>query len=107
MLRAAVCAAGGTFALLQSFLPLKCGVSVTLVNIADLDAVRAAITPRTKVGCVLISICPVLLYIPIFNYTSLCRFAGFCNLPLWRGVYLVLFKVPRSSYNSQPMHRWA
>lgn len=40
---------GGTFALLKEFLPVKAGVSTTFLNIADLDAVRRAITPRTKV----------------------------------------------------------
>ncbi|BDA40927.1 Methionine gamma-lyase [Coccomyxa sp. Obi] len=40
---------GGTFALLKSFLPAKCGINTTFVDIADLDAVRAAITEKTKV----------------------------------------------------------
>ena len=42
---------GGTFSLLDKFLPAKCGVSVTFVSIADFAAVRAAITDRTKVEC--------------------------------------------------------
>jgi hypothetical protein len=42
---------GGTFALLKTFLPAKCGISVTLVDITDHDAVAAAFTPRTKVDC--------------------------------------------------------
>lgn len=41
--------AGGTFALLKSFLPAKCGIHTTFVDIADLDAVKAAITDKTKV----------------------------------------------------------
>ena len=41
--------AGGTFALLKSFLPLKCGIQTTFVDISDLPAVEAAITSRTKV----------------------------------------------------------
>ncbi len=41
--------AGGTFALLKSFLPAKCGISTTFVDIADLDAVKASITDKTKV----------------------------------------------------------
>ena len=40
---------GGTFALLKEFLPVKAGVATTFLNIADLDAVRRAITPRTKI----------------------------------------------------------
>nr|BAU71133.1 methionine-gamma-lyase [Parachlorella kessleri] len=40
---------GGTFALLKDFLPRKCGISTSFVPIADLEAVRAAITPATKV----------------------------------------------------------
>ena len=42
---------GGTFSLLDKFLPAKCGISVTFVSIADHAAVRAAITDRTKVIC--------------------------------------------------------
>jgi methionine-gamma-lyase len=45
------CPAGGTFALLKSFLPAKCGISTTFVDISDLEAVRAAITDQTKVRC--------------------------------------------------------
>ena len=40
---------GGTFALLKEFLPVKAGVATMFLNIADLDAVRRAITPRTKI----------------------------------------------------------
>ena len=40
---------GGTFSLLDKFLPAKCGISVTFVSIADHAAVQAAITYRTKV----------------------------------------------------------
>ena len=40
---------GGTVALLKEFLPVKAGVATTFLNIADLDAVRRAITPRTKI----------------------------------------------------------
>jgi len=42
---------GGTFSLLDKFLPAKCGISVTFVSIADHVAVQAAITDRTKVDC--------------------------------------------------------
>ena len=45
---------GGTFAFLKSFLPIKCGVKTTFVDITDLAAVEAAITSKTKVctcGC--------------------------------------------------------
>lgn len=40
---------GGTFALLKEFLPEKCSVGTTFVDITDLDAVRRAITPKTRV----------------------------------------------------------
>ena len=40
---------GGTHALFKTFLPLKCGITVTFVDVSDLDAVRAAVSPRTKV----------------------------------------------------------
>lgn len=44
---ATMCAcAGGTFALFKSFLPLKCNIHTTFVDISDLEAVAAAITPR-------------------------------------------------------------
>ena len=39
---------GGTYALLHDFLPLKCGIETTFVDISDLDAVSAAITGRTR-----------------------------------------------------------
>lgn len=40
---------GGTHALLKQFLSQKCGIHTTFVDIADADAVAAAITPRTRV----------------------------------------------------------
>jgi len=40
---------GGSYALLHDLLPPKTGISSTLVDITDLDAVEAAITPRTRV----------------------------------------------------------
>jgi len=40
---------GGTYALLHDFLPAKAGITATLVDINDLDAVEAAITPQTRV----------------------------------------------------------
>ncbi|KAL6748161.1 Cys/Met metabolism PLP-dependent enzyme-domain-containing protein [Haematococcus lacustris] len=40
---------GGTHALLKTFLPLKCGITTTFVDITDLEAVKAALTPKTKV----------------------------------------------------------
>ena len=40
---------GGTWAMLADFLPAKCGITTTFVDVTDLDAVRAAMTPRTKV----------------------------------------------------------
>ncbi|MEZ6004977.1 MAG: aminotransferase class V-fold PLP-dependent enzyme [Planctomycetota bacterium] len=39
---------GGTFALLNDFLPAKCGIATTFVDIGDLAAVEAAIGPRTR-----------------------------------------------------------
>jgi methionine-gamma-lyase len=39
---------GGTYALLHDFLPAKAGITTTFVDITDLDAVRAAITDRTR-----------------------------------------------------------
>jgi methionine-gamma-lyase len=40
---------GGTYALLHDFLPAKAGITATLVDINDLDALEAAITPKTRV----------------------------------------------------------
>ena len=40
---------GGTYALMHDLLPAKTGITSTLVDITDLDAVEAAITPRTRV----------------------------------------------------------
>jgi methionine-gamma-lyase len=40
---------GGTYALMHDLLPVKTGITTTLVDITDLDAVEAAITPRTRV----------------------------------------------------------
>jgi len=40
---------GGTYSLLHDFLPAKSGISSTLVDICDLDAVEAAMTADTKV----------------------------------------------------------
>jgi len=39
---------GGTYALMHDFLPLKSGIMTTFVDITDLDAVRSAITDRTR-----------------------------------------------------------
>lgn len=39
---------GGTHALLKDFLPKKCGITTTFVDITDHAAVLAAITPNTK-----------------------------------------------------------
>lgn len=43
------CVYGGTHALLKTFLPRKCNIRVTFVDITDTDAVAAALTPHTKV----------------------------------------------------------
>jgi len=40
---------GGTYALLNDLLPPKTGITSSLVDICDLSAVEAAITPRTRV----------------------------------------------------------
>lgn len=40
---------GGTFALFHEYLPAKCGIDSTMVDITDLEAVERAFTPRTKV----------------------------------------------------------
>ncbi len=40
---------GGTYALMHDLLPPKTGITTTLVDITDLDAVEAAITERTRV----------------------------------------------------------
>ena len=40
---------GGTYALMHDLLPSKTGITTTLVDITDLDAVEAAITPLTRV----------------------------------------------------------
>lgn len=39
---------GGTYALLKEFLPLKCGISTSFVDIGDIDAVQRAINERTR-----------------------------------------------------------
>lgn len=39
---------GGTYALMHDLLPAKTGITSTLVDISDLAAVEAAITPRTR-----------------------------------------------------------
>ena len=44
---------GGTFALLKSFFPAKCGIRTTFVDIADLELVTAAVTPATRVRLLL------------------------------------------------------
>jgi len=40
---------GGTFALLKEYLPLKAGIKVKFVDVSDPDAVKRAVTDRTKV----------------------------------------------------------
>jgi methionine-gamma-lyase len=40
---------GGTYALLHDFLPAKCGIATTMVDITDLDAVEAAMRENTRV----------------------------------------------------------
>ena len=40
---------GGSYALLNDFLPCKAGIHASLIDICDLDAVEAAITERTRV----------------------------------------------------------
>ena len=39
---------GGTYALMHDFLPLKSGITTTFVDVTDLDAVRNAITDKTR-----------------------------------------------------------
>ncbi len=39
---------GGTYALFKEYLPLKCNINCTFIDANDTDAVRAAITPKTK-----------------------------------------------------------
>ncbi|MFG0330739.1 MAG: aminotransferase class I/II-fold pyridoxal phosphate-dependent enzyme [Phycisphaerales bacterium] len=39
---------GGTFAFFENFLPSRTGISVDFIDATDLDAVRAAITDRTR-----------------------------------------------------------
>jgi len=39
---------GGTYALMHHFLPIKTGVTTSFVNSSDLEAVRAAITDKTR-----------------------------------------------------------
>lgn len=40
---------GGTYALMHDFMPLKAGITTSLVDINDLDAVEVAITEKTRV----------------------------------------------------------
>ncbi|MDG2095707.1 MAG: aminotransferase class I/II-fold pyridoxal phosphate-dependent enzyme [Phycisphaerales bacterium] len=40
---------GGTWAMLAEFLPRKCGITTTFVDMTDHEAVRAAFTDRTRV----------------------------------------------------------
>jgi methionine-gamma-lyase len=44
------CVYGGTFAFMKTYLPAKCGIGVSFVDITDTAAVAAAVTPKTKVG---------------------------------------------------------
>jgi methionine-gamma-lyase len=44
------CVYGGTFAFMKTYLPAKCGINVTFVDVTDTAAVAAAVTPKTKVG---------------------------------------------------------
>ena len=39
---------GGTYALMHDFLPVKSGITTTFVDITDLEAVRNAVTDRTR-----------------------------------------------------------
>jgi methionine-gamma-lyase len=39
---------GGTYALMHDFLPAKAGITTTFVDVTDLDAVRNAITDKTR-----------------------------------------------------------
>jgi methionine-gamma-lyase len=39
---------GGTFALFHDYLPAKAGLRISFVDVTDLEAVAAAMTPRTK-----------------------------------------------------------
>eukprot|EP00879_Flechtneria_rotunda_P033203 GHRR01036750.1.p1 GENE.GHRR01036750.1~~GHRR01036750.1.p1 ORF type:complete len:133 (+),score=38.87 GHRR01036750.1:299-697(+) len=43
------CVYGGTYAFMKSYLPQKCGISTTMVDISDLKAVEAAFSSNTKV----------------------------------------------------------
>jgi len=51
---------GGTWALLNDFMPLKCGVTTRFVDVSDLSAIQAAITDRTR-----------LLYVESFSNPTL------------------------------------
>ncbi len=59
--------AGGTFALFRSFLPAKCNIQTTFVDISDLSAVENAMTSRTKVSWKLGAVTPLSLFV---NYMS-------------------------------------
>ena len=61
---------GGTFSLLDKFLPAKCGITTTFVSIADHAAVAAAITDRTKVSA-FVDHCDILC-LAIASVPSIC-----------------------------------
>lgn len=40
---------GGTFALMKEFLPVKCGIDVTFVDVTDLQMIERSIRPETRI----------------------------------------------------------
>ena len=67
---------GGTYALLHDFLPAKCGIHTTFVDSSDIDAVRAAITDKTRFIFVESVSNPVLRVADIPALASTSRAAG-------------------------------
>jgi methionine-gamma-lyase len=67
---------GGSYALMHDFLPKRAGITVTFVDITDLEAVRNAITDRTRVVYTESMSNPTLRIADIPKLSSMAREAG-------------------------------
>lgn len=66
---------GGTYALFKNILP-KCGITVSLVDASDLDAIKAAITPQTRTVYVETMSNPLLNISDLKGISAICRARG-------------------------------
>ncbi|MCB9673105.1 MAG: aminotransferase class I/II-fold pyridoxal phosphate-dependent enzyme [Alphaproteobacteria bacterium] len=67
---------GGTWALFKDFLPKKSGLEVTFVNTGDPEAVRAAMTPRTKMVYTEVLANPTLRVAPLDRLADIAHAGG-------------------------------